>query len=504
MLLAGSLEACSGALAAFRRDPPVVCAACSVLRELTAFADSMDAVRRNPKVSAAALAAIAAMKSSPANAGVQTQTAGLLWGLCGLLGAPVQSILLNADASAFLLNALSAFPKNRELVWRVCGCLLAMAKGNPETQKYLAETGARDAVRKALLADPGMQYGGEFSTLRPWMRAGAPPTPAASAAGRDEDGPESKAVRAPPTARGGRALPPDLQQKGSGGSAGARAGDAAASQRSRHLHPQAEPRDPPPGPVPVHHPSLLSAAEREEKERLRRAEADARAAELNAAQEARERAAKERDALLAAQREFEAEAEREAARLRSAGAGPRPEQQQQQAPPSSQQQQQQSRGAGLSHIEQAVFTLLDETAGAEALSAAFRVLTKECGLGNARAVCEAGGVAAASTALGNRLESLACAADACLLLGMITQESDAAELALRSPAVQDGTTVTAVITALQAHPDVIALQATGAWALWGLVRGSKENAMRATSLGAPELLVATMHRFTGAPRVFAS
>ena len=96
------------------------------------------------------------------------------------------------------------------------------------------------------------------------------------------------------------------------------------------------------------------------------------------------------------------------------------------------------------------------------------------------------------------------AADACLVLGMLTQESDAAELALLAPAVADGTAVTAVLHALQVHPAVMALQATGAWAFWGLVRGSKENIMRAISMGAPETLVAAMRAHAGSPEVAQS
>ena len=78
------------------------------------------------------------------------------------------------------------------------------------------------------------------------------------------------------------------------------------------------------------------------------------------------------------------------------------------------------------------------------------------------------------------------------------QESDAAELALLSPAVTDGAAVSTVLGALQSNLDVMALQATGAWALWGLVRGSKENSMRAVSLGAPQSLVTAMQRHAGA------
>lgn len=155
-------------------------------------------------------------------------------------------------------------------------------------------------------------------------------------------------------------------------------------------------------------------------------------------------------------------------------------------------------------IDQAVAALSHPNTTMDGVNAALRVITKECGLGNATAVCEAGGINAIVTALGRNAATPATAADSCLVLGMITQESDAAELALLSPSVTDGTAVITVMSALQAHTDVMALQATGAWALWGLVRNSKENCMRAISMGAPETLVAAMAAHEGSPEVAQS
>jgi hypothetical protein len=161
----------------------------------------------------------------------------------------------------------------------------------------------------------------------------------------------------------------------------------------------------------------------------------------------------------------------------------------------------QTTGGASTPLQQAIAALQDMAATEAEVNAALRVVTKECGLGNAHAVCEAGGIAAVVGALGAFGDIPATAADACLVLGMITQESDAVDKAMASPAVQDGGAVAGIVHALQMHSGVESLQATGSWALWGLVRGSKENAMRATSMGAPETLVAALQAHAESPEV---
>jgi len=856
LMCAGALEAACAVLAVYRRDPEVVCAAAAVLRELTANHKSAALCSRNPKLPAAALACCAALKSNPGNCAVGVHCAGLLWGLFSLGGQPLQALGVEADAPHYLLQLLAGFPENRELVWRASGALLACCVRNAEAQRALTQMGVQQVVRECLARDPTLQYGGEFSELRPWMRAALPPgaalqrtveprlepalqrmrdgdprgrgdaqqqQQAAGVWGRhglgygDGDGPPAsgraltdgsdasahseygagdagqEAAAGPrlvalqthgahgfvvppfhaPPAELARAQPHTRAGAGAGAAHAASAtgsvssdgltAQLAAEAPSRYAyaaapaagmlsrpapgrawdageeqeeaveeggggggyapHDRAAPlplspyperpatrwaaelqdptyerqlqqqrdaaravaQQPPaqqqqqqqrrqPSPAPSSSvtnsssaPSAPSAAQEAEQRQLaarraaveskeaeqrlaqeaeqrqlaaqraalaaqeveqrralqaeaarranadvaraaaqqhqeRAAQAEARAAQeaARSAQQARAAAADERAAAAAA-REAERKERRAAAAAAAAGEQQRAaaavmhsnaereraaaeamamadaceaeevrarevavlaEDRKQQAQEAARQARAraqaraeeaqvlkgQREAAAAAHrtaqeamarqasaqqaaaaaaaaavqrtptplrtpsppapvsegLQRALAQLSQPGADAASLSSALRVLTKECAAGSARQLVASGGLALTVAAMRSCASDPAVCADACLVLGMVTQESDAADAALAAPPGSDGTAVSAVAAALAAHPKVMALQATASWALWGLMRGSEANSRRAIVAGTSQCLVAAIKAHAGSAEVSQS
>jgi hypothetical protein len=140
-------------------------------------------------------------------------------------------------------------------------------------------------------------------------------------------------------------------------------------------------------------------------------------------------------------------------------------------------------------VDRALGLLALPSASPESVSSALRTLTAACGTGKAAYVVASGGLSLVVGAMRRYGDNPAVLADACLVLGVVTHESDAAQGALSQSPCSDGEAVSAVCTALYAFPKVGALQATAAWALWGVVRGSASNAKRAVVCKAPAALV---------------
>lgn len=667
LLQAGTLEACSAVLAVYRRDPEVVCAAAAVLRELTANPKSMAAARSNPKTSATMLAAVAAMKSNPSHLACLIHCSGLLWGLVSLCGPQLQALAVESDAPYYLMQALDTYPESRELAWRATGALLATALHNPETQQALLDQGAHVAIRAALAADPTLQYGGEFSPLRGWLKSAAPvqqhggimdpqlqdprvrmrdanprgrpytrrnaPMGATTLATQSgvsvgaSSAVDSEATAATEEAhhfiddelgyvgvqtRSDGYVRPLMREDGTishaqlmsattrgeqGGVLPRRAGGRAwdADQPPSRYAPLAVDNALPLSPYPQR-PATAWESEVEDstwerslqqqrararlaqplpsevlqgatetsqapqrRSALRRASAGTPEGDVadvrddgrsdvslgppppSASHQRREAQMADEAALLARQRQARLEAQQqrdadeadavERARRDAAAeeADFRRAQQQRRAQqaaaqeaaarqaereaalqepvreaPPQQQQQAYSAVSVNANLSKALAALAAPSATPEALSSALRVVTKECGVGNAAEVVASGGLPLVVDALAAHPDAPAVCADACLVLGMVTQESEAAAAARASLPAQDGSAVAAVAAALNAHPGVMALQATGAWALWGLARGSPVCARRAAAAGAPAQLVNALNMHASSPEVAQS
>jgi len=143
-------------------------------------------------------------------------------------------------------------------------------------------------------------------------------------------------------------------------------------------------------------------------------------------------------------------------------------------------------------VDRALGVLALSTASAESVSGALRTLTAACGTGQAAYVVASGGLTSVVSSMRRHSNNPAVLADACLVLGVVTHESDAAEGALGQSPCNDGEAVSALCAAMIAFPKVAALQATASWALWGVVRGNEGNAKRAVVCKGPASLVAAI------------
>jgi len=150
---------------------------------------------------------------------------------------------------------------------------------------------------------------------------------------------------------------------------------------------------------------------------------------------------------------------------------------------------------------------------AQALSAALRGAARAVASpAAARRLLSAGGVPALVRCLAARgAAEPALAADACLLLGVLTQETEAGP-ACRAEVgpCADGSAARALVSVLRSHPATVALQATGAWALWGLLRldeeggGAEAQAAAAAEAGAAGALADALRAHPASPEVAQS
>jgi hypothetical protein len=69
-----------------------------------------------------------------------------------------------------LLKAMSSAPRAKQLQYRLCGCLLALALDNTLTQDTLARESVREGVRNALMNNPSIGFDGQFESLKDWVR----------------------------------------------------------------------------------------------------------------------------------------------------------------------------------------------------------------------------------------------------------------------------------------------------------------------------------------------
>lgn len=237
------------------------------------------------------------------------------------------------------------------------------------------------------------------------------------------------------------------------------------------------------------------AARAEEKRRI--------AAEQAAEARARAMARAEEAAIRERQRQAAASARAAAAAVEKAQGVTTPEAVLQPAEPVYQKEPEQAPAAGVpmpeegparsgEAVDRALGLLALPSASPESVSSSLRTLTAACGTGKAAYVVASGGMSLVVGAMRRYGDNPAVCADACLVLGVVTHESDAAQGALAQSPCSDGEAVSAVCAALFAFPKVAALQATAAWALWGIVRGSASNAKRAVVSKAPTALVAAI------------
>lgn len=82
-----------------------------------------------------------------------------------------RAVMYFPSDSCVSCTSLCAGPWIRHLQYRLCGCLLALALDNPQTQELLARESVREGIRAALMNNPSIGFDGQFESLKEWMRA---------------------------------------------------------------------------------------------------------------------------------------------------------------------------------------------------------------------------------------------------------------------------------------------------------------------------------------------
>jgi hypothetical protein len=62
------------------------------------------------------------------------------------------------------------YPTDVPVLYRACGALMSLALRNPEAQRTIGEAGGAHLLMETLTARRELNYGGDFSELRVWMR----------------------------------------------------------------------------------------------------------------------------------------------------------------------------------------------------------------------------------------------------------------------------------------------------------------------------------------------
>ncbi|KAK3260403.1 hypothetical protein CYMTET_30637, partial [Cymbomonas tetramitiformis] len=111
----------------------------------------------------------AAMRQHSNNSEVQRQGCTALWGLANL-STEMQLVLCDEGVVELLIATAQAHPREEQVASAAAGALLAIAKGNPNTQAMMASKGAPGAVKKVFGNHKTINFKGEFDDLRTWLR----------------------------------------------------------------------------------------------------------------------------------------------------------------------------------------------------------------------------------------------------------------------------------------------------------------------------------------------
>jgi hypothetical protein len=93
------------------------------------------------------------------------------------------------------MAAIVRFPTDVPVLYRACGALMALALRNAEAQHVLGEAGAAHLLMETLTQRRELNYGGDFSELRVWMRKYAAERPRPMLEGAAAGAPEGAGAR---------------------------------------------------------------------------------------------------------------------------------------------------------------------------------------------------------------------------------------------------------------------------------------------------------------------
>ncbi len=175
----GGVEAAVAIMAVCRSNAGVLTNCCTLLHELASTPSTVTRMRHHPNVSngKVPLAVLTVLRLFPSEPRAVEAAAAALWSFAFASGGFIQSTLVRADAHLDLMAAIVRFPTDVPVLYRACGALMALALRNPEAQKTMGEAGAAHLLMETLTAHRELNYGGDFSELRVWMRKYAAENP---------------------------------------------------------------------------------------------------------------------------------------------------------------------------------------------------------------------------------------------------------------------------------------------------------------------------------------
>ena len=179
VFVCGGLEAAMVMMAVNRSNPQVLTNVCTLLHELASAPPTVVKVRHTPNVanSKIPLAVLTVMRLFPSEPRVVEAAAAALWSFAFGSGAFIQTTLVAADAHLDLMSAIVRYGEDIPVLYRACGAIMALALRNSETQKIMGEAGAAHLLMETLTSHRELNYGGDFSELRIWMRKYSSETP---------------------------------------------------------------------------------------------------------------------------------------------------------------------------------------------------------------------------------------------------------------------------------------------------------------------------------------
>jgi hypothetical protein len=168
----GGVEAAVAIMAVCRSNAAVLTNACTLLHELASTPSTVARMRHHLNVAngKVPLAVVTVLRLFPSEPRAVEAAAAALWSFAFASGGFIQSTLVRADAHLDLMAAIVRFPTDIPVLYRACGALMALALRNPEAQKVMGEAGAAHLLMETLTAHRELNYGGDFSELRVWMR----------------------------------------------------------------------------------------------------------------------------------------------------------------------------------------------------------------------------------------------------------------------------------------------------------------------------------------------
>jgi hypothetical protein len=162
----------------YLHNPDIMYASMRVLRALLSSPTTMIRLLKQVRFKILPSAIMDAIMRHPDDLEMKAEAAHALWAYTGVGAGPARQTVMDCGPAVLeflkdgLQEALEDVGSNQYLITirKFLGCILSLAKDDKEIQDKLVEEGMRREVRKALSANNGISFHGEFASLRDWIR----------------------------------------------------------------------------------------------------------------------------------------------------------------------------------------------------------------------------------------------------------------------------------------------------------------------------------------------